>query len=159
MAEDARQCDGGSGGQGRRRQWLEQAIFFRGDRISGREQAAPKNYAIIYPAPLHGAEDVTYTIAVERLDWKEWSERIEHNNRTGRILPFLLLFFFFSFFSEFIFLAISSTSLGLNSASMVSTMLAIAVDSPGASLGLLQPRRSLFLFPLPRAGSAPLPEP
>ena len=51
------------------------------------------------------------------------------------------LFFFsfsfsFSFFSELIFLAISSTSLGLSSASMVSTMLAMAVDSPGASLGV-----------------------
>jgi hypothetical protein len=43
------------------------------------------------------AEDVTYAIAVERLEWKEWSKRIEQTNRTWRILPFLLLFFFFFF--------------------------------------------------------------
>ena len=43
-------------------------------------------------------------------------------------------------------MAISSTSLGLSSASMVSTMLAMAVDSPGASLGYFNLAGLRFCF-------------
>ena len=73
MAEDARRCDGGSGGQGRRRQWLEQAILFSAEIESVGGSKPPRKITRLYT----------------RLRFTETSQTTESGARRAEDIPTL----------------------------------------------------------------------